>query len=459
MPGRDAAKTDRSSVAVSRAWFVGVILVVLTLAGCSPHASSVRPASSVRVAPRTATATPAPWSAPSPSPTSVPLPAALVFPSVSGPLPAQTSNGCSHDAMTFVDARHGWLALDEGVIAATIDGGKDWVDEYRASQPQASIQSLDFVDAKDGFALVSWPGTPTANGLPWFEDVIRTVDGGLTWSIATPTSVGITCLDFLTPSVGYALTANGQLVVTTDGGTAWAGVPTPGATFTACFETGGEGWIGTKQAVERTSDGGAHWNRSYIPSGVLSEGISPLDRVQCLGQTAWFLMKFGAGMNQEAALVVRTLNGGDDWQAVDNQGIGGPEPGTPAAPDILQAHPGPFQLTGADSACLTSSSSVSIDVRVTTTADGGLHVTQHEIAQNGDAVEGAAGLAFISPDEGWLLLSGDLLNITTAANRTGAGSAAHLTGDPKRYFILLQTFNAGVSWTQLTSFDGAIAMS
>lgn len=434
------------------------ILVVLTLAGCSSHASSVRPAPSVRAAPKTATATPAPWSAPSPSPTSVPLPAAQVLPSVRAPLPAQASNGCSRDAMTFVDARHGWLALDGGVIAATTDGGGDWIDQYHASQPQALIQSLDFVDANDGFALVGWMGTQTAPGISFVEDVIRTVDGGLTWSVATPTSVGITCLDFLTPSVGYAVTANGQLVVTTDGGTMWAGVPTPGATFTACFATGGEGWIGTKQAVDRTTDGGAHWDQSYIPSGILSEGISPLDRVQCLGQTAWFLMKFGAGMNQEAALVVRTLNGGADWQAVDNQGIGGPDPGTPAAPDILQAHPGPFQLTGADSACLTSSSSVTIDVRVTTTADGGLHVAQHEIAQAGDAVEAAEGLSFISPDDGWLLLIGDLLIITTAANRGGVGSDALLSGDAQRNLILLRTFNAGVSWTHVTSFNGTVAV-
>lgn len=435
------------------------VLVVLILAGCSPQASIVRPASSVRPAPRTATATPAPWSAPSPSPTYVPLPAAQLFPSVPGPLPAQASNGCSRDAMTFVDARHGWLALDGGVIAATADGGNDWIDEYHASQPQAMIQSLDFVDANDGFAVVSWMGTQTAPGISLVEDVIRTVDGGLTWSVATPTSVGITCLEFLTPSVGYALTANGQLVVTMDGGTVWAGVPTPGTTFTACFATGGEGWIGTKQAVARTTDGGAHWDPSYIPSGVLSEGISALDRVQCIGQTAWFLMKLGAGMNQEAALVVRTLNGGADWQAVDNQGIGGPDPGTPAAPDILQAHPGPLQLTGADSACLTSSSSVSTDVRVTTTADGGLHVTQHEIAQAGDAVEAAAGLSFISLDEGWLLLIGDLVNITTAASRGGVGTGAQLSGDAPRNLILLRTFNAGVSWTHVRSFNGTAVVS
>ena len=432
---------------------MGSVLVVLAGAGCSPQTSSIRPAA------KSATATPAPSLAPHLSPTYAQLPAALVFPTIPGPLPAQASNGCSHDAMTFVDASHGWLALDGGVIAATADGGKDWIDEYHASQPQASIQSLDFVDAKDGFAVVSWQGTPTATGIPSFEDVIRTVDGGVTWSVATPTSVGIGCLDFLTPSVGYALTVNDQLAVTTDGGTVWAGVPTPGATFTACFGTGGAGWIGTKQAVDRTSDGGAHWSQSYVPSGVLSEGISALDRVQCFGQTAWFLLKFGAGMNQEAALIVRTLDGGADWQAVDNQGIGGPEPGTPTAPDILQAHPGPFQLTGSDSACLTSSSSVSIDVRVTTTADGGLHVTQHELAQSGEAVEAAAGLSFVSPYDGWLLLSGDLLNITTAANRSGVGTGAYLSGDAPQDLILLRTFDAGLSWTHLTSFNGTIAVS
>jgi len=259
--------------------------------------------------------------------------------------------------------------------------------------------------------------------------------------------------------VGYALTANGQLAVTNNGGTVWAGVPTPGAVSTACFGAGGAGWIGTRQAVDRTSDGGAHWNQSYVPSGALGQRIYAFDRVQCFGQTAWLLMNLGAAMNQEAAVVVRTLDGGAHWQAVDNQGIGGPGPGTPAAPDILLSHPGPFQLTGSGSACLTSYSSVSIDVRVTTTADGGLHVTQHEIAQNGDGIEDAAGLSFISPDEGWLLLSGSLLNITTSANRAGVVSGAQLSGDGPRDLILLRTFDAGVSWTHIRSFNGATVVS
>jgi photosystem II stability/assembly factor-like uncharacterized protein len=374
------------------------------------------------------------------------------FPSVSGSIPIEASDGCSLESMAFVDGHTGWLAYNGGVIARTTDSGVTWTDQFHASQPNAEIQDVDFINAQAGFALVTWAGTPTPSGVPEYRELIRTRDGGTTWSVATPPPVGLTCVDFLTPAIGYATTATGQLAVTTDGGAVWARVTTPGRVISPCLEAGGAGWVATTTGVYRTSDGGAHWVLSYRPGFV--DTLSSYDQLQCFDHTAWLSMFLGEGMNQTAAVIVRTLDDGRHWQAVDNQGIGGPDPNTPSAPDILQPHPGPFQLTGPDDAVLTSSNSVIVDLQLTVTQDGGSSVSQHRVVSGPSSAQDVipAGLSFITSTEGWLLVSADTLEIHVDAARSASGPSAQLMGAGPTHLILLHTTDAGASWSRVATF-------
>jgi len=387
------------------------------------------------------------------------LPQTRSFPLVAGLLPIEASDGCSQESMAFIDGRTGWLAHNGAVIARTTDGGRTWTDQYRAAQSNAVVQDVDFINAQDGFAVVSWTGAPTAGGVPLFQELIRTVDGGITWSVAAPASTGIACVDFLTPSIGYATTSSGQLAVSNDGGVTWAHVTTPGSVIAPCFQSGGVGWVATASGVYGTSDGGAHWTLSYRPGFV--DSLSSADQLQCFDHSAWLSMFLGEGMNQTAAVIVRTLDDGAHWKAIDNQGIGGPDPNTPSAPDLLQPHPGPFQLTGPEGACLTSSNSVVVDVQLTVTRDGGTSVSQHQVVSGSPAALDVVpvGISFITPTDGWLLLSTDTLQIQTDAHPSQSTLRAQLMGQGPTHLVLLHTSDAGASWTWVSTLHNAASLS
>ncbi len=374
------------------------------------------------------------------------------FPLVSGTIPIEASDGCSLESIAFVDRHTGWLAYNGGVIARTTDGGLTWTDQFHAAQPNAVIQDIDFINAQAGFAIVTWSGTPTGTGVPVYRELMRTGDGGMTWSVATPAPIGLTCVDFLTPAIGYATTTNGQLAVTSDGGAVWTRVTTPARVIAPCFEAGGAGWVATTTGVYRTSDGGAHWVLSYRPGFV--DTLSSFDQLECVAHTAWLSMFLGEGMNQTATVIVRTLDNGGHWQAVDNQGIGGPDPNTPPAPDVLQPHPGPFQLTGPDDACLTSSNSVVVDVQLTVTQNGGSSVSQHQVVSGPASALDVTpvGLSFITPTDGWLLVSADTLQIHVDAVGSASGRPAQLMGSGATHLILLHTADAGATWSRVSTF-------
>jgi photosystem II stability/assembly factor-like uncharacterized protein len=367
----------------------------------------------------------------------VALPVATMFPPVTGALSNEASEGCAPETLVFVDATRGWLGI-AGVILATSDGGRTWRNQYRSPEPQASVQDIDFVDTQHGFAVVSVWATDLTEGTRFDDYVVRTVDGGRSWSMVTPESVGIQCLDFLTPFDGYAITTNQTLVATSDGGAQWARLSSVAAPGTACFGASGMGWAVSGSLVERTVDGGAHWTPVHVPG---ERFFTNMTTIECFGQSAWLTAILGAGMNQQAALVMRTLDGGAHWRVVDNQGIGGPGPGTPAAPDILRSHPGPFELTSADDACLSSSESVFDDVELTVTMDGGGSFVQRPVLVNRNQNSGVTpdGLSFVSPEQGWLLMD--------SPSRSASGLVS-------QHQTLFHTSNAGTAWTAVAAFEG-----
>ncbi len=382
------------------------------------------------------------------------LAVATSLPRVNGIVPKEASDGCTPETLAFVDAEHGWLALGS-VILATSDGGATWAQQYHATEPMANIQDIDFVDAEHGFAVVGWSGPDTAAGIQFHEIVVGTANGGLTWSVVTPEQAGIQCLDFLTPAIGYAITAGQNLAVTSDRGWHWRRLAAVAAPDATCFGAGGSGWVVSPSGVERTSDGGASWASVTVPGATF---LSTDTRLECFGHTVWLSSVFGAGMNQEAALVMRSLDDGAHWRVVDNQGIGGQQPGTPQAPRILAAHPGPFQLTSQNDACLTSYDSVATDVQLTVTSDGGYSFAQRPVVVNekDNSRVSPDALSFVTPADGWLLMDATPQQIETSALSLARTGGARLAGGlSPRHLTLLHTSTSGSSWTPVAEFLGS----
>jgi len=185
-----------------------------------------------------------------------------------------------YDCFAFWDARHGIAFSDavagQFVVRITEDGGASWPPVPAASLPPAQRGEGAFaasgtcVAALDG--RYAWIGTGAADS----ARVLRTADGGRTWSISlTPipggTTSGLAALAFRDTLHGVALGGNvadpnaraANVAVTLDGGRTWRLAASPtfaGAVYGAAVVPGRAGWlvaVGPRGLDYSTDDGGS----------------------------------------------------------------------------------------------------------------------------------------------------------------------------------------------------------
>jgi photosystem II stability/assembly factor-like uncharacterized protein len=130
--------------------------------------------------------------------------------------------------------------------------------------------------------------------------VIRSDDGGQTFSSSSPATTTLNAVYFVSDLEGWAVGNGGIAIHTTDGGDHWEQT-TPGALpFNGVFfADANHGWIcGDSGKILRTVNGGANWTTS-TPTSAALYSIFFLD--QNLG---WAVGK---------GVVLRTVNGGTNW--------------------------------------------------------------------------------------------------------------------------------------------------
>jgi photosystem II stability/assembly factor-like uncharacterized protein len=240
------------------------------------------------------------------------------------------------NGVTFVDAQHGWVAVNGAFTSAsdpsygrvdiwrTTDGGQTWT---AAQLPKAvftqaggiSQVQLDFLDAGHGFAFLSGNSAKGAND----SDLFWTADGGRTWSADRPTGDGhqgiAGTVAFASANDGLIVNAlHGKgMVVTHDGGRTWtdAALALPAGSAGAQLFFGQSVFFGGRSGllaidfqadtkgitrVYRTSDAGSSWTMaSTLPPGVSVSAISFLDPQRWIGLTG--------------SEVIRTADGGRTW--------------------------------------------------------------------------------------------------------------------------------------------------
>jgi photosystem II stability/assembly factor-like uncharacterized protein len=213
-------------------------------------------------------------------------------------------------AVTFSDEKRVVAVGQSGLILVSNDGGRSW--SPRLSPTSHTLLSVAFGSA-DLAIVVGEAGT-----------LMRSVDGGQTWStVPLSTNADLRSATFLSPTIGLIALddpAGGALMRTTDGGQSWAALSVVGygRSVTRLSETraiavgssgaavtadSGQTWtaipaisglaslplatafgdalrgllVTLNEPLRYTSDGGATWSVSQIPSGPLIRNVAMKD--------------------------------------------------------------------------------------------------------------------------------------------------------------------------------------
>ncbi|MDA8399414.1 MAG: YCF48-related protein [Actinomycetota bacterium] len=211
-------------------------------------------------------------------------------------------------SVAFTSASDGWMSRHR-TLYATTDSGRTW--SKRLSNP--SVGTLDFVNSKDGWLLSSSSVLGPAG-------IMRTTDSGRTWLSLPEPSGGapyvIDKVDFVSGTLGWAVTAADYVLETTDAGVHWVRISVPARSNDLCFSSTTVGWLMTTRGVYRTSDAGVSWTLSYpIPADAsLRGGTGPIAQVACSSRAAWALIPLvRAGMGEDGFVLVATGDAGRSW--------------------------------------------------------------------------------------------------------------------------------------------------
>ncbi len=116
--------------------------------------------------------------------------------------------------MQLVDATHGWLVGDGGLILQTTDLGKSWQTSAGPLPPGGSTQ-FDYQALAVRGEHVWVAGTPGTR-------VFHTADGGQNWeALNTGYATPLRALAFVDQQQGWAVGDLGQILATADGGRTW----------------------------------------------------------------------------------------------------------------------------------------------------------------------------------------------------------------------------------------------
>jgi hypothetical protein len=223
-----------------------------------------------------------------------------------------------HDDIWFSDPQIGWAVNSDGQIIKTIDGGVSWIPQL---QDDVYWRCIGFATPQGG-----WAGTLTRG-----RRLYATTDGGATWELIDarlPANAppGICGLSVVNEQVVYASGTNfpnrpAAVVKTTDGGATWSGLDVtwtddlgmaarPSLLVDIYFTTPERGWV---SAARRPS--------------------SPTPSTHACSEAGALLAPRGHQQQELALLPRRTLRpGAGDHRAgwrPDETGLGAPTHGAP----------------------------------------------------------------------------------------------------------------------------------
>jgi|YNPNPStandDraft_1061719.scaffolds.fasta_scaffold45267_2 photosystem II stability/assembly factor-like uncharacterized protein len=154
-------------------------------------------------------------------------------------------------SISFPTERDGWACGRFGTILRTSDGGATWT--RQTSGTTFTLSSIYFTDTQNGWAV--------GNG----GTILHTRDGGLKWEPQqSPVEQFHMGVLFLTPEKGFIVSERTHILGTLDGGSTWSVVfqdedyILKGLSFCDAQN----GWaVGEFGYIYHTGDGGEHWEK------------------------------------------------------------------------------------------------------------------------------------------------------------------------------------------------------
>lgn len=180
----------------------------------------------------------------------------------------QTNIANNLEAVFFLNGKDGFVADNAGGIYKTTDSAKTW--RPLNSTVNLPVYDLYFTDAQKGYAVGGWSFCNGTGCTPPGGFILRTLDGGQTWTrVHTPSEkIEIHSIHFVNPSLGFCAGGN-TILKTTDGGQTWSEykVNNPGGFIMEIrFVNAQEGYAASHfSQVLRTLDGGQSWE--VLPHG------------------------------------------------------------------------------------------------------------------------------------------------------------------------------------------------
>jgi gliding motility-associated-like protein len=145
----------------------------------------------------------------------------------------------------------GWAVGESGTILKTTDGGLTWSTPL-PSKTTIDLFAVQFIDATTGWAVGP-------------DGLLKSTDGGNSWVRQNPPGPYLTNVLFISPSTGWLIGDKGLVMKTTDGGVTWVTYPkylTYRILRKIQFTDANTGWIiGNNRVIIKTTDGGETWTR------------------------------------------------------------------------------------------------------------------------------------------------------------------------------------------------------
>ncbi len=186
----------------------------------------------------------------------------------------------------FINRDTGY-AVGGSNVFRTLDGGESWTSI--ANPSTSSMYSVHFTDFNHG----------VVGG--YRQTIMYTANGGQTWTISQNSNSTVYYLDikFPSPQIGYMCASTGAILKTINGGATWSAIPGGSAQLSNLFFTDvNTGWaVGNGGLIIHTIDGGASWQVQTSGTTNYLNGVHFLDanRGMVVGSSGTYLITNDGG--------------------------------------------------------------------------------------------------------------------------------------------------------------------